>query len=325
MSSADRSRVLLLGLGPTAEGALAALLPRFDVVGVVRPVAAEDPVSRLAAAAGVQVLSDATLPGVEAAVAGLRPDAVVVSSYDRVLQARVLETCPFVNVHYAPLPRYRGRATVNWAILNGETSTAISVHTLVPGLDAGGLLFQQEVPIGPADTVGDVYDRLDALQRQALADAVARRLAGDEGEPQDESAATYACTRVPDDGEIDWSAPTVAVDRLVRAVGPPFPGAFTYLGLRRLTVLRAEPVRQAPAYDGRVPGRVVLVDRSAGTVDVLTGDGVLRLHELRADDGRTVPAAALVGSVKLTLGLRVPDLVRRLAELERRLSLPAPV
>ncbi|MGZ4633363.1 MAG: methionyl-tRNA formyltransferase, partial [Actinomycetes bacterium] len=122
-------------------------------------------------------------------------------------------------------------------------------------------------------------------------------------------------------------ATTAHIDRLVRALGPPFPGAFTYLGLRALTVLRASPAPDPPRYEGRVPGRVVQVGRDAGWVDVLTGDGVLRLEELCEDGGTPVPAAAVVRSVKATLGLRVPDLVRRVHELERQLnpSAPAPV
>ncbi|NUU20880.1 MAG: methionyl-tRNA formyltransferase, partial [Streptomycetaceae bacterium] len=209
----------------------------------------------------------------------------------------------------------RGRANVNWAIINGDTETAISVHTMAPGLDAGGILHQETVPIGPRDTVTDLYDRLNARQRAVLADAVARRLAGDAGRPQDHSAATYGCTRLPEDGEIDWTAPTAATDRLVRALTPPYPGAFTYLGLDRLTVHRAEPAPAAPHYTGRVPGRVVLVDRSgANWVDVLTGDGVLRIHEVAVEGGSPAPANTVLRSVKTTLGLRTSDLLRLLRD-----------
>jgi methionyl-tRNA formyltransferase len=250
------------------------------------------------------VYPDVSLANVGRAIAQLAPDAVVVSSYDRILPADLIAGRPFVNVHYAPLPRYRGRATVNWAIINGEPQCAISIHTLVPGLDAGGLLFQQSVPIGPSDTVTDLYERLNAIQREALAGAVARRLSGDEGRPQDEDAATYGCTRLPEDGEIDWSASTDAAHRLVRALTDPFPGAYTWLGLRRLVIRHAEPVR-GPRYEGRVPGRIVRVDRSRGSVDVLTGDGVLRLHEVAVDGGEPQRAADVITSVRQTLGLSV--------------------
>lgn len=310
----SEGRILVIGQGTTTLSALQSLRDRFDVVGVVRSVAAGDAAIRLAESSGATLFNDTSLAGVDRAVKQTDPDAVVVSSYDRILPADLIGTRPFVNVHYAPLPRYRGRATVNWAIINGEPRCAISIHSLVPGLDAGGILFQQSLAIGPSDTVTDLYERLNAIQRDALADAVARRLQGDEGRPQDESRATYACTRLPEDGEIDWSATTDAADRLVRALTDPFPGAFTWLGLRRLVIRRAEPVDE-PRYEGRVPGRVVRVDRCAGVVDVLTGDGALRLHEVDLDGAGPQRAADVITSVRQTLGLST---ARLMAALERR-------
>ena len=313
----SEARILLIGQGITTLSALQSLLDRFDVVGIVRSSDADDAAIRLADSSGVPVFADTSLAGVDCVIKQTDPDAVVVSSYDRILRAELIATRPFVNVHYAPLPRYRGRATVNWAIINGEPNCAISIHSLVPGLDAGGLLFQQSVPIGPSETVTDLYERLNAIQRDALADAVARRLKGDEGQPQDESRATYACTRLPEDGEIDWSATTETTDRLVRALTDPFPGAFTWLGLRRLVIRRAEPCHE-PRYEGRVPGRVVRVDRSGGAIDVLTGDGALRLHEVALDGAGPRRAADVITSVRQTLGLSVARLVAALEGREAR-------
>jgi methionyl-tRNA formyltransferase len=313
----SEGRILLIGQGITTLSALQSLLVRFDVVGMIRSSDSGDAAMRLADSSGVALFADTSLAGVDRAIKKADPDAVVVSSYDRILPADLIAARPFVNVHYAPLPRYRGRATVNWAIINGEPRCAISIHSLVPGLDAGGILFQQFVPIGPSDTVTDLYERLNAIQRDALAGAVARRLQGDEGQPQDQSRATYACTRLPEDGQIDWSAGTETADRLVRALTDPFPGAYTWLGLRRLVIRRAEPVRE-PRYEGRVPGRVVRVDRSAGVVDVLTGDGALRLHEVAFDGAEPQRAADVITSVRQTLGLSTAQLVAALEGREAR-------
>lgn len=314
-SEAAPARVILIGLGPTTADALHALAERFDVVALVRP--GDDETTALARELRVRVEPRTRIADIEHLVAEQSPDAVVVSSYDRILPDRLLTRCPFVNVHYSPLPRGRGRANVNWAIINGDPETAITVHSMAPGLDAGGILHQEPVPIGPRDTVTDLYDRLNARQRAVLADAVARRLTGDEGEPQDHGRATYGCTRLPDDGEITWSAPTDAIDRLVRALTPPYPGAFTHLGLDRLTILRADPSPDTRAYTGRIPGRVVMVDRSgAGWVDVLTGDGTLRIHEVApgGPDGPPTPAGKLITSVRTTLGLRTADLLALLRD-----------
>jgi methionyl-tRNA formyltransferase len=122
------------------------------------------------------------------------------------------------------------------------------------------------------------------------------------------------------DGEIDWSLPTEAIDRLVRALADPYPGAFTYLGTRRLWVRRAAPLIDPPRYVGRIPGRVVRVVASEGFVDVLTGDGIYRLYELSDDDSAaTMPASTVVRSVKDTLGLAVASLLERLTAVEREL------
>jgi methionyl-tRNA formyltransferase len=321
--SSDRTaesagRVLLVGLGPTTADAFAALHPRFSVVGLIRPD--RDEVTRRATEAGVDVVDDTSMSTLDRLISERSPDCVVVSSFHRIIPAEVLSRCHFVNVHYAPLPAYRGRATVNWAIINGEKETAITIHTMVPGLDAGRVLRQEKVSIDPADTITDLYRKLNTRQRTLLGGAVDDCLAGLPGEEQNEAAATYACTRVPLDGEIDWSLPTEAIDRIVRALADPFPGAFTYLGTRRLWVRRAAPLTDPPRYVGRIPGRVVRVAAGEGFVDVLTGDGVYRLYELSDDDSATtMPASTVVRSVRDTLGLAVASLLERLQAVEREL------
>ena len=191
MLTSDAARVLLVGLGATSLSALDGLAASFDVCALIRD--GHDATTERARELGVRVVSDVTVGGVRAAVAELEPDAVVVSSFNRILDAELVSRCPFINVHYAPLPRGRGRATVNWAIINGDETAAISIHHLVPGLDAGGILFQQTVPIGPDSTVATLYDELNDLQRQHIAAATAAAIAGDPGVEQDELQATYLC------------------------------------------------------------------------------------------------------------------------------------
>lgn len=310
----DRGRVLLVGRGPTALGALEALAGRFEVVGIVRD--GDDATTARAADLTVPVFGDTSVNALRAAVAALTPDAVVVSSYDRILGPDLTERCPFVNVHYAPLPRGRGRATVNWALINGDDHVAITIHHIVPELDAGGILAQATVPVGPASTATTLYGQLDALQRRHLPDAVAAAIAGDPGRPQDEAAATYYCTRLPEDGEIDWEAPARRIDRLVRALQPPFPAAYTWLGLEQLHVERAMAIADPPTWEGRIPGRVVAIHRRSGSVDVLAGEGVIRIERVRLGEGALVSATDVIRSVKTTLGLRTTDLVERLRRLE---------
>jgi methionyl-tRNA formyltransferase len=321
----DMKRALLLGIGPTALSALESLAEQLHVVGVVRGVQpdaeTDDVVVRRAGELSVPLLSDVSLDGVQRAIENSQPDCTVVSSYNRLLGAGLLDRGKFVNVHYAALPKYRGRANVNWAIINGEPETAITIHAVAPGPDTGNILFQQAIPIGPHETVADVYAALNEIQRRVLGDTVTRYLDGFPGVPQDESEATYGCSRVPADGEIDWSEPTDRIYGLIRALSPPYPGAHSYIGTRRITIMRASPARDGRRYAGRIPGRIVGRSAADGSVDILTGDGILRLHEVTvADNAEPIPASVVITSTSQTLGLRTSDLLMRIEQLEERLN-----
>lgn len=315
-------RVLLVGLGPTANTAMRSLIDNFRLVGVIRDVThdSEDEVAAYALASNVPLFGDVSLSGLAQAISRAEPDCIVLSSYNRIVPPAMLRQARFVNVHYAPLPRYRGRANVNWAIINGEDEVGITIHTVVPGLDAGNVLFQQIVPLGPRDTISDAYSALNDIQRKVLGETVARYLGGYEGEAQNEGDATYCCARVEADGEIAWSESAAKVHDLIRALGGAYPPAHTYLGMRRVSVLRAGPLADAPVYVGRIPGRVVNRAPSAGHVDVLTGDGIIRLYEVAAEGSAAVPAAEVITSTRQTLGLRTADLLARIEALEARLE-----
>lgn len=189
-----------------------------------------------------------------------------------------------------------------------------------PGLDHGNILFQEQVAIGPTDTAQSLYERLNAIQERGIGSAVIRAVAGDPGLPQDYRHATYGCGRVPDDGEVDWSKSSATIDRLIRALSSPFPGAFTHLDRRRLVIVRAEPRKDPPRYEGRLPGRVIERSRSEGWVDVLTGDGILRLFEVIPESTALAPAAAVIRSTRTTLGLSRLDLLRCIDALEGRIA-----
>jgi methionyl-tRNA formyltransferase len=311
-------------MGETTLSAFESLLTQCDVLGIVRNVSCDsqspDLVAQLARASDVSVFTDVSASSVEALVTRLVPDCVVVSSYNRILKQQTLARCRFINVHYSPLPKYRGRANVNWALINGEQFAAISIHVLAPRLDAGNILFQRTVTIHADDTVHALYDKLNGVQQENLGSTVVRFLGGFTGYPQDDTDATYGCTRVPDDGLIDWTASTQEIDRLVRALAAPFPGAYAFYEGRRLTIWKAAPLPDAPVYDGRVPGRVVSVSQPGGHVDVLTGDGVLRILEVQLQGEQAVPAARLIRSVKCSLSVGFPQLVARIEKLERLLE-----
>jgi methionyl-tRNA formyltransferase len=176
------------------------------------------------------------------------------------------------NMHGSLLPKYRGRAPVNWAVLNGETETGATLHVMVKRADAGDIVDQERVPIGPTDTARDVFARVTGAARAVLARQIDNLLAGRAPRrPQDETQATYFGGRKPDDGRIDWSRPARRVFDLIRAVTHPYPGAFSEVDGRRLYVWWAAP---NASRRGR-PGEVV----ATAPLTVACGEGALEVTE----------------------------------------------
>jgi methionyl-tRNA formyltransferase len=313
--------VLLIGIGTTTLSALKSLVSKCNVQGVVRNVDIEsnDPVVSLAQKAGIPIFTDTSQQQIRSLLLKFQPDCVVVSSYNQILPLNLIELSTFINVHYSPLPHYRGRANVNWAIINDETSGAITIHKISPGLDEGNILFQQLITIGFDDTVATIYDKLNKIQEQHLGDTVVKAFHGYEGIPQNNAEASYCCTRLPEDGEINWSISTRSIDCFIRALVSPFPGSYTYFQGKKLLVWRAKSVDNPPNYVGRIPGRVIGRSKTEGFVDVLTGDGVLRIFEVQFEGEEKTAAANIIKSVKSTLGLRISDLLNRIQNLETQI------
>jgi methionyl-tRNA formyltransferase len=315
--------VLLIGIGTTTLSALESLLSKCNVQGILRNVDtvvnADDPVVNLADKVGIPIFSDVSQKNIRSLLLKFNPDCVVVSSYNQILPSDLIELSTFINVHYSPLPHYRGRANVNWAIINDEPCAAITIHKIIPELDSGNILFQKLIPIRFDDTVADLYDMLNDIQRQHLGETVVKVLNGYEGVLQNSAEATYCCTRLPEDGEINWSAFTRSIDCFIRALVSPFPGAYTHFQEKKLLVWQAKPINNSLTYVGRIPGRVIGRSKTEGYVDVLTGDGVLRIFEVQFEGEERTAAANVIKSVKSTLGLRMSDLLNRIQTLEQEI------
>lgn len=176
------------------------------------------------------------------------------------------------NLHGSLLPKYRGKAPVNWAVLNGEDHTGATLHHMVRQADAGDIVDQERVPIGERDTAAQVMARVITAARQVLERQLDNLLRGAAPRtPQDPAQATYFGGRRPEDGRIDWRQPARALFNLVRAVTRPYPGAFAdFPGRGRLLVWWAEPL----AEDGP-PGAIL----SQEPLVVGAGQGSLRLTD----------------------------------------------
>lgn len=316
--------VLLIGIGTTTFSALESLISKCNVQGLVRNIetesAVDDPVVTFAQEKGIPIFSNISQSEIKSLLLKFQPDCVVISSYNQILPPEIIELSTFLNVHYSPLPNYRGRANVNWAIINNESCAAITIHKISPELDEGNILFQQLIPIHSDHTVADMYDRLNTIQRQFLGETVIKVFNGYQGIKQNSVEATYCCTRLPEDGEINWSDSTRSIDCLIRALVSPFPGAYTYFRQKKLLIRQAQLLNNPPVYVGRIPGRVIGRSKTEGYVDVLTGDGVLRLFKVQFAGQEITAAANIIKSTKSTLGVRISDLLIRIQSLETEIT-----
>lgn len=203
-----------------------------------------DSVAALAGRHDIPVITpeDANDQAVVARIAALQPDVFFSFYYRQMLKAPLLAIPRrgAYNMHGSLLPKYRGRVPVNWAVIHGERETGATLHEMVIKPDAGGILAQQAVPILPDDTAFEVFNKVTLAAEMALDRVLPDLLAG-RAEPraQDLSQGGYFGGRKPEDGRIDWSRPAAAVHNLIRAVAPPYPGAFSDLPMGRLVVQRS--------------------------------------------------------------------------------------
>ena len=211
-----------------------------------------DSVSELAGSAGIPCITpvDPNLPAIVEQVRACSPNWIFSFYYRRLLNSELLAipTRGAYNLHGSLLPRYRGRVPVNWAVLHGERETGMSLHRMVEKPDAGALVGQERVAILPNDTAYVVFQKLICTGEALLLRVMPAMLAGEHAEtPLDLAAGCYFGGRRPEDGRIDWSKSAWEIHNLIRAVAPPYPGAFTEVAGRRVEILGSwyagEPAR----------------------------------------------------------------------------------
>ncbi len=261
------------------------------------------PVKALASARGIQILQPPMLKTAEsrAAAIAIPLDVLVVAAYGLILPPAILgwprHGC--VNIHASLLPRWRGAAPIERAILEGDHETGISLMQMDVGLDTGPVIDQVKVKIADDDTGGTLTTRLAAVGAAAIVVALGRLR--DEGAlraaQQPEAGVTYAPKIAKNEAAIDWTATAEAIARRIRAFDPA-PGATAMLGARALRLRRADAVAAPPME--AAPGTVLAA--GAPGIIVACGQGALRIAELQPAGGRTMSAAAFVAGRGIAAG-----------------------
>jgi methionyl-tRNA formyltransferase len=274
-------RVLFLGNHTVGVRALEAISQMAEVAGVVaHPPDPEDgaryeSVYQFAVARNWPLVRGrAQDANTQAFVEQSQPDLLWITDYRYLLSKSLISLARLgaVNLHPSLLPKYRGRASINWALLHGETTLGLTAHFVDEGMDSGDLIAQMEYPITEDQDVGDCLRILYPLYGQLTREVLGYFLSGRVPRtPQDHSKATVYPRRRPEDGAIDWTRPSRDIVNLVRAVAAPYPGAFTTLQGSKLMLWKAQAASAA-----KVPSRCgEIVDIGREGIVVQCGDGTL--------------------------------------------------
>jgi methionyl-tRNA formyltransferase len=258
-------------------------------------------VKRLAVSLGLPVRQPATLKEtqIQAELRELAPDAMIVAAYGLIVPQAVLDIpkrgC--INIHASRLPRWRGAAPIQRAILAGDESTGVSIMQMDAGLDTGGVLLEEAIPIAPDDTAQTLHDRLAALGARLIVETLERDLTP---VAQDASRSTYAAKLDKREAAIDWNEPAATIARKIRAFNP-VPGASTtYAG----SPLKLWNARTAEGGVAATPGTLVSTDKEG--VVVAAGDGrTVVLTTLQRAGGKQLPAAAFLAGMPMQPGERL--------------------
>ena len=229
------------------------------------------------------------------------PDLIVVAAYGQILPAAILETPRFgcLNVHTSLLPKYRGAAPIQWAILDGEAETGVTIMKMDAGLDTGAILTQRATPIADGDNAATLHDRLASLGAELLTATITPYVQGKiQPQAQDEARASYARKITKDDGRLDWTQPARMLWNRVRGLTS-WPGTFTHADGQLLKIWRASVESAGQG----APGEILAADKSG--LMVACGAQALRLEEVQREGGRRMTAAEYLGGHPLKMGARL--------------------
>lgn len=233
----------------------------------------------------------------------LKPDVTFVCGWRTIIPPELYNKIPFgcIAAHDSLLPKYRGFAPLNWAIINGEEKTGVTLFRIRRGIDSGEIFGQKIVKIGPQDTATEIYLRIinatTELYREFLLSLEENKL---KWRKQNESGATYTCKRTPADGEIDWNKSAREIYNFIRALSPPYPCAWTRYKGKIIRITKASLPRKQLKYAGNVPGRIVSILDDG--VLILCGEGQIVVNNILTSQNKHFSANKIFSSITTTLG-----------------------
>ncbi len=314
-------RVIFMGTPEFAVPTLSALLEsEYSVVGVVtqpdRPkgrgkAVIASPIKQLALAHNLPIVQPLKMKAPEflEALKAWQPDVMVVAAFGRILPKSILDLPPrgCLNVHSSLLPKYRGAAPMQWALINGETETGVTTMLMDEGMDTGAVLLQETVAIQPEDTSQELSERLSHVGGRLLVKTL-RLWESQQLTPQvqDDGKVSMAPILKKEDGLISWTQGAAQINNRIRGLSP-WPGGYTYLQEDRLTIWKAIPRSVEPeAISGdEKPGTIVKLRKDE--IVVQTGDGFLAIKELQPANRKRMQAVQFLSGYRLEPGTLFTD------------------
>ncbi len=308
-------RILFMGTSEFAVPALRALISGdFELIGVVtQPDRPSGRGKRLNSSPVKVVATEHKLPIYQPERArklnfvrtlkDLAPDVIVVAAFGQLLPQTVLDIPPYgtINLHPSLLPKYRGAAPIQWALINGETETGVTLMLLDAGEDTGDIICAERIPIRDGDTALTLTEQLATLGAKQLVQVLSKmpKNAPPPATPQNDAAATYAPRLTKETGHINWNQPAVAIHNLVRGTAI-WPGAYTFFRENlRLKIVDCQPETQVSALP---PGTLEIVDRQK--LFVATTEGTLQLLQIQPATKKTMEARDFINGYQLRTGER---------------------
>ena len=300
----NKPRILFFGYSEVGHACLNVLLERGDnVIGLITHEDHPDEkiwfkTPALAAIEnGIPVFTPESVNTLEwiERISEMKPDLILSVYYRHMIRQRILDIPPLgaFNMHGSLLPKYRGRAPINWAVLHGEPRIGMTLHRMVKRADAGDVVDQEGVEISSLDTAEQAFRKVLPCAATVLSRQITHLLNGTAiATPQDESKATYFGGRKPEDGRINWTLTSIEIFNLIRAVTDPYPGAFTeYSGAKLMVWWAEERGTGVSPVSSSAPGEILSLDPFV----VATGDGAL--HLTRTEWRGSPTPAPVVGTI----------------------------
>ena len=229
----------------------------------------------------------------------LNPDFVIISTFNKILDSKTLKLSNFINIHHGKLPKQKGRASINWAIINGRNQIYITIHKVIAKLDAGPIIYQKKIDIKKNENYKDIKNKINFFLENHLANTIIKysekRIMVKKNNSKKE---TWNSGRNPEDGMINFYEKRKKIINLIRGISDRNFGAYCFLKQKKITVLEAK-IASNKIYEGIIPGRIVKIHKN-GDVDCLCSDGEIRLKKI-VYNNKLIKPSKIINSTRFTL------------------------